>query len=91
MTANQALKDLETLISEAQEKVSITGLSGVKVDNVRFLIERAKRELKKVQVQFFDADKIASRRHLEFAAINALKAFYCGYNISKSFSMELML
>ncbi len=43
------------------------------------------------EVQFFDADLIATYEHLYFAALNALEAFRGGTNISKSPAMEAML
>jgi len=44
-----------------------------------------------VEVQFFDGTRVAGRQHLEIAAINALRAFKAGTNISRSLAMETLL
>jgi len=50
-----------------------------------------KREHSKVEIQFFDADLIATKDHLYFALLSSLQAFKNGVNISKSIAMEMML
>ncbi len=44
-----------------------------------------------VEIQLLNADLMATRKHLYFAVLNALKAFRTGKNISKSLKMEIML
>jgi KEOPS complex subunit Cgi121 len=44
-----------------------------------------------VELQFFDADLVATWQHLYFALLNALTAFKNGENLSKSVAMEAML
>jgi KEOPS complex subunit Cgi121 len=44
-----------------------------------------------VEVQFFDADLVATWEHLYFAALNALVAFRTDRNASKSVAVEVML
>ncbi len=44
-----------------------------------------------VEVQFFNADLIATWEHLYFAVIDALMAFKTKRNISKSLAVEVML
>ncbi len=63
------------------------------------LFERAEAYLKanrkqaniEVDVQFFDAEQIATDQHLYFATLNALQAFHSKTNISKSVAVECML
>jgi tRNA threonylcarbamoyladenosine modification (KEOPS) complex Cgi121 subunit len=44
-----------------------------------------------VEVQFFEADLVASWQHLYFAVLNAFVAFKTERNISKSVAVEVML
>nr|MDO8080540.1 KEOPS complex subunit Cgi121 [Candidatus Freyarchaeota archaeon] len=44
-----------------------------------------------VAIQFFDSSLIASWEHLFFSALNALRAFSYGKNISNSLSVECLL
>ncbi len=44
-----------------------------------------------IDIQFFDADLIATYQHLYFAVLNALQAFDNQTNISNSLAMETML
>ena len=50
-----------------------------------------KENTENVELQFFDANLIATQQHLYFAALNALQAFQNKTNISKSLAMETML
>jgi KEOPS complex subunit Cgi121 len=50
-----------------------------------------KMQIHNVELQFFDADLIATERHLYFAVLNALEAFKNKTNLSKSLAMETML
>ena len=44
-----------------------------------------------LEVQFFEGERVAGKEHLEIAAINALRAFKTGTNISRSLAMEALL
>jgi tRNA threonylcarbamoyladenosine modification (KEOPS) complex Cgi121 subunit len=44
-----------------------------------------------LNIQFFDADTIATREHLYFAVLNALQAFSAKTNHSKSPAMETII
>lgn len=70
----------------------ITGYGNIKfADAEKFLKSNRKDCLENVDLQFFDAQLIASQQHLYFAALNALQAFENKTNISKSPAMETML
>jgi tRNA threonylcarbamoyladenosine modification (KEOPS) complex Cgi121 subunit len=56
-----------------------------------FLKANRKETGQAADVQFFDAELIATQQHLYFAALNALQAFQNKTNISKSPAMETML
>jgi tRNA threonylcarbamoyladenosine modification (KEOPS) complex Cgi121 subunit len=70
----------------------VTGFKGVRFsDAERFLKESRKKTPLNLEMQFFDANVIASYRHLYFAVLNALQAFRNKTNISKSLAVETML
>ncbi|MFA5571959.1 MAG: KEOPS complex subunit Cgi121, partial [Candidatus Bathyarchaeia archaeon] len=50
-----------------------------------------RKQTNQTELQFFDADLVATRQHLYFAILNALQAFRSKTNISKSIAMEMML
>jgi KEOPS complex subunit Cgi121 len=54
-------------------------------------LKRSRKQTQSLQVQFFDAELIATAEHLYIAVMNALQAFKGEANISKSFAMETML
>lgn len=56
-----------------------------------FLKANRKEKVQVEDVQFFDAELIATQEHLYFAVINALQAFQNKTNISKSLAMETIL
>jgi len=70
--------------------VIIAGLKDVKIEDVAGVFSQIRRETK-IQIQIFDANCIASWRHLYFAALNALKAFQDKLNISSSPAIEALL
>lgn len=78
-------------LKDYEKYLLIVNLVDVKISNVNHTIKRLKADLSGIEVQAFDSNKIAGWEHLYFAALNALKAFQSGYNISKSLSMELLL
>ena len=79
-------------IEEFGVYVEITGFEGVKFSDAEaFLKDTRKKAHLTVELQFFNADLIATRRHLYFAALNALQAFRNSKNLSKSLAVETML
>jgi len=79
-------------LEEYGKYLLITGYRNAKFSEAEaFLKQNRKEETRDVEVQFFDADLIATRSHLYFAAQNALQAFRNKTNLSKSPSMETML
>ncbi len=70
----------------------ITGYRNIAFEKVEeFLKANRKQTLKDVDIQFFEADLVATEQHLYFAILNALQAFQDKTNISKSLAMETML
>ncbi len=79
-------------IEEFGVYVEIAGFQGVKFAAAEaFLKEHRKKSRLGVEMQFFDADLIATTRHLYFAVLNALQAFHGKTNLSKSLAVETML
>ncbi len=79
-------------IEECNRTVEITGFCGVPFARVdAFLKANRKQAPNGVEVQFFDAELIATDEHIYFAALNALQAFQNGTNISKTIAVETML
>jgi KEOPS complex subunit Cgi121 len=72
--------------------IAITGFRNVKIEKAdNFLKVIRKEKPQEVDIQVFDANFVATWQHLYFAALNALKAFKNGENISRSVEMEIML
>jgi KEOPS complex subunit Cgi121 len=79
-------------IREFRKSCEIVGFRGVEVSSAEGFLEAIGEERPVgVEVQFFDADLVATWQHLYFALLNALTAFENGENISKSVAMETML
>ena len=77
---------------EFNRYVEITGYRNIAFEKVEeFLKANRKQTLKEVDIQFFEADLVATEQHLYFAVLNALQAFQDKTNISKSLAMETML
>jgi KEOPS complex subunit Cgi121 len=83
--------DLKKSLEEVRRQSLIAGFSNVKISNPDAFLREVKLKVKGVKFQLFDADKISGRKHLEFAALNALWAFRNGYNYSKSLPVEVLL
>src|SRR5665648_715528 len=80
------------LIEEYGQYVELTGYRNVAFELAEaFLKANRKQTLRHVDVQFFDAQLVATADHLYFAALNALQALKNKTNISKSAAMETML
>ena len=79
-------------LKEYSKFVEITGYRNIAFAKAEeFLKFNRKRNIPDIEIQFFDADLIASPQHLYFAIINALQAFQNKTNISKSPAMETIL
>jgi len=79
-------------MSEYGKFVEITGFKNLKFSKAEaFLKTHRKMATSTLDLQFFDADLIATIAHLEFAVLNALQAFQNCTSISKSLAVETML
>jgi KEOPS complex subunit Cgi121 len=79
-------------IEDFDKYADMTGFKNVKIENVEeFLWTTGKEKPSNVEIQFFDAEVIATWQHLYFAVLNALTAFKNEENFSKSAAMETML
>jgi KEOPS complex subunit Cgi121 len=78
--------------SQYQVYVEITGFRGVEFSIAEEYLKVNRKEAGLgVDVQFFDAELIASSEHLYFAVLNALEAFKNKTAISNSLAMETIL
>lgn len=68
-----------------------TGYRGVAFQKAEAYLKSHRKQAQNVELQFFDADLIATEEHLYFAVLNALQAFKSGTGHSKSVAMESML
>jgi KEOPS complex subunit Cgi121 len=75
-------------LEEFGKVLTITGYRNVSFQRAEAYL---KQNRKGVQVQFFEADLIATQEHLYFSALNALRSFENHTNISKSPAMETIL
>jgi len=71
--------------------VEITGFSNVKIDNAESFVKAIRRDQQRATVQFFNAEFVATWKHLYFAVLNALMAFRNKRNISKNVEVEVLL
>jgi tRNA threonylcarbamoyladenosine modification (KEOPS) complex Cgi121 subunit len=72
-------------IDEFNKYVEITGYKNIAFDKVEvFLKAHRKQTLKEVEIQFFEANLVATEQHLYFAVLNALQAFENRTNISNN-------
>jgi KEOPS complex subunit Cgi121 len=79
-------------IEEYGQYVGIAGYNDVSIGSPEnFLRKMDKQKPSNVDIQFFDADRIATWEHLYFAALNALTVSKSHQNISKSLAMETLL
>lgn len=79
-------------VEEFGKYLAITGFRGVKIGNVEAFFNAIRNEkVPNVEIQFFDAQLVATWQHLYFAVLNALTAFKNRENISRSLAMETML
>ena len=66
-------------------------MKDINCDNNNKLFDKINRLKNDYSYQIFDVKAIGGAEHLYFAAVNVLKAFNQGLNISKTFSLELLL
>jgi KEOPS complex subunit Cgi121 len=79
-------------LKEYGKWMEITGYSNISFTKAEEFLKANRKEIKRtIDMQFFDAELIATQEHLYFAALNALEAFQNKTNISKSPAMETML
>lgn len=79
-------------IKEYGKYVETTGYNNIAFDKTEaFLKANRKQTQQNVDIQFFDAELIATQEHLYFAVLNALQAFKNKTNLSKSPAMETIL
>ena len=78
-------------LEEFGRYIAIAGFRNVEITDVTAFFDLVRKKVADVDVQIFDAKRVASWKHLYFAALNALKAFECGLNISNSLAMETLL
>lgn len=78
-------------IAEHGKYLAVAGFKNIRIKDVKGFLEAVQRAGKGVCVQFFDARLIAGWEHLFFAALNALKAFESGVNVSNSLAIEILL
>lgn len=79
-------------IEEYGRYIGITGFNDVAIERPEsFLRKIEEQKPPHVEIQFFDADHIATWEHLFFAALNALTVSENCQNISKSLAMETLL
>ena len=80
------------LVKEYGKYLEITGYRNIKFEAAEtFLKANRKLNRQNVDIQFFNAEFIATQEHLYFAVLNALQAFKNKTNLSKSPAMETML
>lgn len=78
-------------IEEFGRYVEITGYRNINFAQAEAFLKTHRKQTGQVELQFFDADIVATEQHLYFAVLNALQAFRGKTNISKSVAMETML
>ena len=72
-------------IEEFGKYVEITGYQNIAFDVAEaFLKANRKQTRQNVDIQFFDAELIATQEHLYFAVLNALQAFKNKTNLQKA-------
>lgn len=78
-------------LKEYGKYVEITGYQNIEFNKSEVFLKANRKTKQNVDIQFFDAELIATQEHLYFAVLNALQAFKNKTNLSKSPAMETML
>lgn len=71
--------------------IAVAGFKNVKIADVNAFLNAVRQKTGATCVQFFDAQFIATKEHLFFAALNALRTFESKMNMSNSLAMETLL
>jgi tRNA threonylcarbamoyladenosine modification (KEOPS) complex Cgi121 subunit len=82
---------MQQYIEEFNRYVEITGYRNIAFTQAEAFLKAHRKQACTIELQFFDADLVATEEHLYFAVLNALQAFKGKTNISKSVAMETML
>jgi len=83
---------LRVYVKEFRKNCEIVGFRNAEIKDTEAFLKAANRDKPAgVELQFFDADLVATWQHLYFAVLNALTAFKTRENLSKSVAMETML
>jgi tRNA threonylcarbamoyladenosine modification (KEOPS) complex Cgi121 subunit len=79
-------------MKEQGKYVEITGYKNIAFDKAETFLKANRKQTKQnIDIQFFDAELIATQEHLYFAVLNALQAFKNKTNLSKSPAMETLI
>lgn len=79
-------------IDEFGKCLALVGFKNAEIRNVEKFLEEIYAQMpRETEVQFFNAELIATWQHMYFAVLNALTAFKNRSNISKSLAVEIML
>jgi len=79
-------------IQDEGKYVALSGFRDVRIDDAKMFVDAVRVKLPRgVEVQFFDADLVATWQHLYFAVVEALMSLRTGRNVSKSAAVEVML
>jgi len=78
-------------IKEFGAYAEITGFRDAKFSDAETFLKECRKKTRSIDLQFYDADLIATQEHLYFAALNALQAFNNKTNVAKSLAVETML
>jgi tRNA threonylcarbamoyladenosine modification (KEOPS) complex Cgi121 subunit len=78
-------------IEEYGKHVEITAFNYISFEKAEAFLKANRKQTQQLDLQFFDADLIATQEHLYFAVLYALQAFRFKTNFSKTVAMETML
>lgn len=90
-SARSKRKPLPTKIEDFPYYIEAVGFKNAAIDDVELLFKKIRQLPATIIVQLFDADLVAGREHLFFAALNALTAFRNRNNISNNMAIEILL
>ena len=78
-------------LKEYGKYVEISGYTRIAFDKEESFLKTTRKTKQNIDIQFFDAQLIATQEHLYFAVLNALQAFKTQTNRSKNSAMETIL
>lgn len=78
-------------IEEYGKLLLIAGFRESEISDVATFIDVARKRIDSGTFQFLNADRVAGRDHLFFAALNALKAFAQNTNFASRLDIEILL